>query len=157
VASPLDPHPTIGTPPSDPGKGQGQCSTGNQHCCNSVQKAGDARSTGLLGSLGLNLDPNVLIGTNCSPLSGVGISSNSWCVYSWHHSFHIIVDFFHCVHSSQQPVCCNDNHFNGLVVVGCTPSTYSIRSSSVTESLLTILLQSTSACDRTLYLDIRST
>jgi len=94
-----------GTPAESESNYSGQCSTGTQHCCNSVQKAGDAQSTGLLGALGLNLDPNVLVGSNCSPLSGVGISSNS---------------------CSQQPVCCNDNHFNGLIVVGCTPINISL-------------------------------
>lgn len=81
-----------GTPAESESNYSGQCSTGTQHCCNSVQKAGDAQSTGLLGALGLNLDPNVLVGSNCSPLTGVGISSNSWCVNLYPDNCNTVID-----------------------------------------------------------------
>jgi len=87
------------------GKPSGQCSTGTQHCCNSVQKASHPSSAGLLGALGINVPSDVLVGSNCSPLTGAGISGNS---------------------CSQQPVCCNDDHYNGLIVVGCTPINISL-------------------------------
>jgi len=83
-----------------PTGGGGQCSTGEQHCCNSVQQSNSPQAAGLLGSLGVQLAGIVPVGLTCTPLSGLALSSQS---------------------CSQQPVCCNGNNFNGLVVIGCTP------------------------------------
>ncbi|TFK73063.1 fungal hydrophobin [Pluteus cervinus] len=79
-----------------------QCNTGEVQCCNSVQSADDDGSqglTGLLGILGLG-DITGQVGLNCSPLSVIGVGGNS---------------------CSSQPVCCENNQFNGLINVGCTP------------------------------------
>ncbi|KAK7472099.1 hypothetical protein VKT23_000218 [Stygiomarasmius scandens] len=76
-----------------------QCNTGPVQCCNSVQNAGSPGASSLLSSLGVLVqDPNVPIGINCSPISAVGIGENS---------------------CNAQPVCCDDNNFNGLVAIGC--------------------------------------
>ncbi|KAJ3560371.1 hypothetical protein NP233_g10884 [Leucocoprinus birnbaumii] len=64
--------------------------------------AKDANQDLLGGLLGLGLGSITgLIGLNCNPISAiVGIGGNS---------------------CSQQPVCCTDNKFGGLVSLGCTP------------------------------------
>ncbi|KAJ3553475.1 hypothetical protein NP233_g12634 [Leucocoprinus birnbaumii] len=80
----------------------GSCNTGPIQCCNQVQNAKDANQDLLGGLLGLGLGSITgLIGLNCNPISAiVGIGGNS---------------------CSQQPVCCTDNKFGGLVSLGCTP------------------------------------
>lgn len=68
------------TPSSSPGGGQ--CNTGPVQCCNSVQKAGDKNSGGLveniLDLLGLEVAADVLVGLTCSPIDVLGISASSW-------------------------------------------------------------------------------
>ncbi|GLB42285.1 putative hydrophobin [Lyophyllum shimeji] len=80
---------------------EGQCNTGPNACCNSVQDAKSEHAGLLAGLIGLDLS-NVTgqVGLGCSPISAVGLGGNS---------------------CTQQPVCCSGNNFNGLVVVGCTP------------------------------------
>ncbi|CAA7262160.1 unnamed protein product [Cyclocybe aegerita] len=95
VTQPSPPHPTP-LPAS-------QCNTGELHCCNSVQNANSGSD--LLGLvLGL-IDVVVLpitaqVGLTCNPISVIGLGGNS---------------------CSAQPVCCQNNNFNGLVAIGCTP------------------------------------
>ncbi|KIM84788.1 hypothetical protein PILCRDRAFT_369141 [Piloderma croceum F 1598] len=79
----------------------GQCSTAKQNCCKQVQEASDPDTNSLLGLLGIVADVQGLVGLSCSPLSVVGISSG-------------------CA-ETQTPVCCNNNEFNGLINIGCTP------------------------------------
>ncbi|TFK64041.1 fungal hydrophobin [Pluteus cervinus] len=84
---------------------QGQCNTGEIHCCDSTHTSSEAASLPLvgllLGLLGINLSDIIGdIGFNCSPLSILGIAGNS---------------------CSAQPVCCTGNNFSGLIVVGCSP------------------------------------
>ncbi|TFK96593.1 hydrophobin, partial [Pterulicium gracile] len=71
-------------------------------CCNSVQKASDKGPVGLLlGLLGVVIkDLNVLVGLTCSLITGIGAGS-SGC--------------------NAQPVCCENNTFNGLIAIGCIP------------------------------------
>jgi len=84
-----------------PAGGSGSCNTGEMHCCNQTQTAQSVKKTDLAALLGLDLGSiQGLVGTSCTPLTAVGLAGNS---------------------CSQQPVCCTDNHFNGLVVVGCSP------------------------------------
>ncbi|KAF8954462.1 fungal hydrophobin-domain-containing protein [Flammula alnicola] len=55
----------------------------------------------LAGLLGLDLGSITgLIGLTCSPLDILGIGGNS---------------------CSQQPVCCSNNNFNGVIALGCNP------------------------------------
>ncbi|SJL06634.1 related to Fruiting body protein SC1 [Armillaria ostoyae] len=78
------------------------CNTGPVQCCNSVQSSSAPGVGFLLGLLGIVLGGNTQVGLGCSPLSVVGLlNSGAQC--------------------SQQTVCCENNDFNGLVNVGCTP------------------------------------
>ncbi|KAH7919834.1 fungal hydrophobin [Leucogyrophana mollusca] len=80
-----------------------QCNTGSASCCDSTQTVSQAKDSGILGFLGA-VDVGSLtglVGTNCSPLTVVGTGSGC--------------------QANQEPVCCTDNHFNGLVNVGCSP------------------------------------
>ncbi|ESK88581.1 hydrophobin [Moniliophthora roreri MCA 2997] len=79
-----------------------QCNTGPIQCCNTVNNIQNEDVTNALGLLNIVVqDLNVPIGLNCDPISAVvGIGGNS---------------------CSQQPVCCENNNFNGLVAIGCTP------------------------------------
>ncbi|THU98558.1 hydrophobin-domain-containing protein [Dendrothele bispora CBS 962.96] len=83
------------------GSSGGQCNTGPVQCCNSIQSASSSTATSLLGLLGIILqDLNVLVGINCTPINVIGIGGNS---------------------CSSQPVCCENNQFEGLISIGCTP------------------------------------
>jgi len=78
----------------------GSCNTGPVQCCNSVTHA-NTGVAGLLASvLGVVVPAGTAVGVTCSPLSAVGLGGNS---------------------CSSQPVCCENNHFNGLIAVGCSP------------------------------------
>ncbi|KAF9002208.1 fungal hydrophobin-domain-containing protein [Cyathus striatus] len=78
-----------------------QCNTGPVQCCNSLQSADSKEVTTLAGLLGIVLTGVTgLVGVNCSPISGVGVGGTS---------------------CNAQPVCCNGNNFNGVIVVGCSP------------------------------------
>ncbi|KAF8649119.1 hypothetical protein AX16_006000 [Volvariella volvacea WC 439] len=78
-----------------------QCNTGDLQCCNSLQDANSGLVGLLLGLLGIILPPlDILVGITCSPLSIIGVGGNS---------------------CSAQPVCCQNNEFNGIIAIGCTP------------------------------------
>ncbi|KAH7925535.1 hydrophobin-domain-containing protein [Leucogyrophana mollusca] len=98
-SSPSNPSPSskpAGTAPTN------QCNTGSVQCCNKVQDASDARKDGVLDFLGAKgLGVTGLVGSHCSPITGLGTGSGASC--------------------SQQPVCCENNHYNGLVNIGCSP------------------------------------
>ncbi|KAH9846232.1 fungal hydrophobin [Lenzites betulinus] len=108
--SPLPPkrmyHPTRtseakrAAPSGTPSSGSGNCNTGPIQCCNSVGKANDDVFSAILGLLGMVLDPDVLVGVTCSPLSGVGVGGSS---------------------CSATPVCCENNSEGGLISIGCIP------------------------------------
>ncbi|KAF5310857.1 hypothetical protein D9619_007853 [Psilocybe cf. subviscida] len=78
-----------------------QCNTGSIQCCNSIQPSNSAQATTLLGLVGAVVkDVTVKVGITCSPLSAIGIASNS---------------------CTAQPTCCTGNNFNGVIVIGCSP------------------------------------
>ncbi|TFK64217.1 fungal hydrophobin [Pluteus cervinus] len=92
---------TVTTQPSPTPVPVSQCNTGSIQCCNSVQSSTNGVVGLLLGLLGIFLgDVDVPIGLTCSPLSIIGLEGNS---------------------CSQQPVCCENNNFSGVVAIGCTP------------------------------------
>ncbi|KAK7460570.1 sc3 hydrophobin [Stygiomarasmius scandens] len=92
---------TVTAPPQTTTISAGQCNTGSIQCCNSVQKASSSSVGLLLGLLGVVLgDLNVLVGVTCSPISVIGVGGNS---------------------CTAQPVCCENNSFNGIIAIGCTP------------------------------------
>ncbi|KAF5377897.1 hypothetical protein D9615_006824 [Tricholomella constricta] len=86
--------------------GGSQCSSGNQQCCDSVQSSDDANVAALLSSLSIPIqDVNVPIGINCIPVSAFGVAGTS---------------------CNTQTVCCENNNFNGVVAIGCTPINVSV-------------------------------
>lgn len=92
---------TVTAPPTTTTAPASQCNTGSLQCCNSVQSASSGAVGLLLGLLGVVLqDLTVLVGITCSPLSVIGVGGNS---------------------CSAQPVCCENNSFNGIIAIGCTP------------------------------------
>ncbi|ESK95428.1 hydrophobin [Moniliophthora roreri MCA 2997] len=81
--------------------GSGSCNTGPVQCCNSVQAANSPAAAGLLGLLGVVVqDVTAQVGLTCSPITVLGLGGNS---------------------CSAQTVCCENNNFNGIVALGCTP------------------------------------
>ncbi|KAF8154175.1 fungal hydrophobin-domain-containing protein [Crassisporium funariophilum] len=88
-----------GDQPADNSSGGGQCNTGPIQCCNQV---GTVDSLGLADDFeakGIVIDPfDAVIAVNCSPITIGGVGGNS---------------------CNAQPVCCNNNTYNGLVNVGC--------------------------------------
>ncbi|KAK0218776.1 hydrophobin [Armillaria fumosa] len=78
------------------------CNTGPVQCCNSVESSSAPGVGALLGLLGLVLGGTTQVGMTCSPLSIVGLlPGGATC--------------------NQQTVCCENNNFNGVVALGCTP------------------------------------
>ncbi|EIW79624.1 fungal hydrophobin [Coniophora puteana RWD-64-598 SS2] len=79
----------------------GDCNTGPVQCCNSVHKADESIVQKLLDLLGLSGIPgDTQVGMNCSPVSVIG-SGGGQC--------------------NQEPVCCENNNFSGLINLGCSP------------------------------------
>ncbi|ETW76644.1 fungal hydrophobin [Heterobasidion irregulare TC 32-1] len=79
-----------------------QCNTGDLQCCNTVENADSPSAAALLGLLGVVVQGlDVLVGLTCTPITVIGVGSGANCV--------------------QQPVCCENNNFNGLINIGCTP------------------------------------
>ncbi|TFK60752.1 hypothetical protein BDN72DRAFT_498575, partial [Pluteus cervinus] len=69
-------------------------------CCQTVQSAGSLLSLPDIASILPPVDPTVLVGVRCTPLTIVGLGGDS---------------------CSEQPVCCTDTSFGGVISVGCTP------------------------------------
>ncbi|KAF9478393.1 fungal hydrophobin [Pholiota conissans] len=87
--------PTTAPPPTN------QCTTGSLQCCATTSTSNDPATANLLGLLGIALGSATgTIGVNCDPLTIIGVSGTS---------------------CSEQPVCCTNNSFNGVVALGCTP------------------------------------
>ncbi|KDR70655.1 hypothetical protein GALMADRAFT_76053 [Galerina marginata CBS 339.88] len=78
-----------------------QCNTGDLQCCNQVEPATSNIAFSLEALFGI-VPGSVsgLIGLTCSPITIIGLGGN-FC--------------------SQQPVCCTDNSWNGVIAFGCTP------------------------------------
>ncbi|KAF8152957.1 fungal hydrophobin-domain-containing protein [Crassisporium funariophilum] len=85
---------------SSPSGVSNSCNTGPVQCCNTVTTAANPLASLLMGLLGVVAPSNVLVGLTCSPLSVIGVGGSS---------------------CNQQPVCCTNNNFNGLIVIGCSP------------------------------------
>ncbi|KIJ28292.1 hypothetical protein M422DRAFT_189929, partial [Sphaerobolus stellatus SS14] len=75
---------------------------GAASCCNTVGSADSLPAVAsILGPLGVVLeDLSVVVGLGCTPITLVGLGQGANC--------------------AQQPVCCTDNEFNGLINIGCT-------------------------------------
>ncbi|KAL1751557.1 SC3 hydrophobin [Schizophyllum commune] len=88
-------------PPSTTTITGNSCSSGPVQCCNSVQRADSQSASLLLGLLGIVLqDLSVIVGLGCTPITVIGAGGNG---------------------CSAQTVCCENNQFNGLINIGCTP------------------------------------
>ncbi|KAF8889937.1 fungal hydrophobin-domain-containing protein [Infundibulicybe gibba] len=78
-----------------------QCNTGPVQCCNSIQSASNPVVGLLTGLLGILIEPiTAIVGLSCSPIDILGIGGNS---------------------CNAQAVCCENNSFNGLIALGCSP------------------------------------
>ncbi|KIJ67313.1 hypothetical protein HYDPIDRAFT_148811 [Hydnomerulius pinastri MD-312] len=78
------------------------CDTGSLQCCNSVTNTNEKPGLGgLLSMLGFVTDATTGLGLGCSPISAIGTGQGAVC--------------------QQQPVCCSNNDYTGLVNIGCSP------------------------------------
>ncbi|KAH8828838.1 fungal hydrophobin-domain-containing protein [Flagelloscypha sp. PMI_526] len=83
------------------GRREDKCNTGPVQCCNQVVKANDPSHALLVGLLNLGLlGTAVPIGLTCVPINIVGAGGTS---------------------CTGQTVCCENNNYNGLVNIGCSP------------------------------------
>ncbi|KAI0677539.1 fungal hydrophobin [Trametes maxima] len=79
----------------------GHCNTGPVQCCNSVQSADSAAASSIISALGIALqDVTAQVGLGCSPISVVGVGSNS---------------------CASKPVCCENNSWGSVISIGCAP------------------------------------
>ncbi|KAK7036697.1 hypothetical protein VNI00_011362 [Paramarasmius palmivorus] len=79
----------------------GECNTGPVQCCNDVKAASDPSLAEVFGVLGIVAQGVTgQVGVTCNPISVLGLGGNS---------------------CNAQTVCCENNNFNGVVALGCTP------------------------------------
>ncbi|THH11333.1 hypothetical protein EW146_g8077 [Bondarzewia mesenterica] len=79
-----------------------QCNTGSIQCYNTTETSSSPGIGIILALLGIVVDEiSVLVGFGCSPISIIGIGSGGTC--------------------AQQPVCCTNAIFGGLINVRCSP------------------------------------
>ncbi|KAG1740456.1 hydrophobin [Suillus paluster] len=80
----------------------GQCNTGSVQCCDSVAECGKSDTLDeLLSLLNVFVPVGTSVGMSCSPITAVGTGSGASC--------------------NQEPVCCENNEYNGLINIGCSP------------------------------------
>ncbi|KAF9053320.1 hydrophobin [Panaeolus papilionaceus] len=95
---------TVTYAPSSTPPPASQCNTDHLYCCNNVEQANNSVIVGLLALINVVVSPiTALVGSDCSSINVAGIGSGGAC--------------------TAQPVCCQNNHFEGVVVIGCTPVT----------------------------------
>ncbi|KAK0448696.1 hydrophobin-251 [Armillaria borealis] len=79
----------------------GKCNTGSAQCCKSVQDPKSDAVQNALGVLGIPIgEITANVGLTCTPITVLGLGTTS---------------------CANQPVCCDNNNFNGVVALGCTP------------------------------------
>ncbi|KAF9460464.1 hydrophobin [Collybia nuda] len=79
-----------------------KCNTGSVQCCNEIQQSQSVEGSNILAIVGLTAQGLTgMVGHNCSPISAIGPGGGTSC--------------------NSQPVCCENNSFNGLVAIGCSP------------------------------------
>ncbi|KAG1758286.1 fungal hydrophobin [Suillus occidentalis] len=82
----------------------GQCNTGEISCCNnstSYESSAAQKAFDQVGLVDVEAVVGAFVGLECSGISVVGTSSGC--------------------EANQEPLCCEDNSYNGLVNLGCTP------------------------------------
>ncbi|KAF5377859.1 hypothetical protein D9615_006748 [Tricholomella constricta] len=83
------------------------CNTGTIQCCQQFFDSHTDSAHTLLGLAGIiGGSPLGQVGTSCTPITPIGLGSGNNC--------------------RQAPMCCSENNYNGLVVVGCTPINVSL-------------------------------
>ncbi|KAK0209398.1 hydrophobin 2, partial [Armillaria fumosa] len=83
------------------GDGGSCCASGSAQCCDSVQSPSSNVVQFLLSLLGIPIGSvTTNVGVTCSPISVIGVDG-TLC--------------------SNQVICCENNSFNGLIALGCTP------------------------------------
>ncbi|KAJ2923789.1 hypothetical protein H1R20_g13305, partial [Candolleomyces eurysporus] len=95
---------TAAPAPGGHGGSTSQCNGGAVTCCNQVQQATsmDKSMTKLLSLAGADVNNLTgLVGSNCSPVNVLAGGTGGSCV--------------------GQQVCCQNNYYNGLINVGCSP------------------------------------
>lgn len=113
----------------------GQCSTGPQQCCDKVQNADAPQAAQALGSLGLQVAADVLVGLTCTPITVIGVASGStWlALFVFGNVWILIVDILQlsaaCVLQQQQlqyvfsllclQLLVNMVFTDGVVALGC--------------------------------------
>jgi hypothetical protein len=76
-----------------------QCTTGPVQCCDSDGTINDNAVAEALALVDVIVqDPSVLIGLTCTPITVVGVGSGATC--------------------NADPLCCENNNFNGIVAIG---------------------------------------
>ncbi|KAF9477851.1 hydrophobin [Pholiota conissans] len=81
---------------------ENSCNTGSLQCCNSVTDSNAPGVAALLSLVGVAVGSITgQVGVTCSPISAIGVGAGSSC--------------------TAQPVCCENNSFNGVVAIGCSP------------------------------------
>ncbi|KAK0225278.1 hydrophobin-251 [Armillaria fumosa] len=79
----------------------GSCNTGSFQCCKSVQDPSSSAVQSALGLLNIPIgDVTANVGLTCDPITVIGLGTTQ---------------------CANQPVCCENNNFNGVVALGCTP------------------------------------
>ncbi|KAG2035146.1 fungal hydrophobin-domain-containing protein [Suillus americanus] len=79
-----------------------QCDTGNIQCCQKTQTAEEYNKNATAhGAIPIDIDILGRVGLSCTPISVIGTGAGATC--------------------SQEPLCCSDNQYHGLVNIGCTP------------------------------------
>ncbi|KAF9478761.1 fungal hydrophobin [Pholiota conissans] len=92
---------TAAQPTITAGAPANQCNTGSLNCCDSLERSDGTLVGILLGLLGVVIQGvEVLVGITCSPIDILGIGQNS---------------------CNEQPVCCENDTFNGIIAIGCVP------------------------------------
>ncbi|KAK0442701.1 hydrophobin-251 [Desarmillaria tabescens] len=89
--------------PRGGGDGAACSATGTAQCCESTQSPSDLSPSvvTLLGLLGVVVgDLTANVGLTCSPISVIGVGGTN---------------------CDAQTVCCDNNNYNGVVALGCTP------------------------------------
>ncbi|KAG2060068.1 hydrophobin [Suillus hirtellus] len=83
-------------------RGASQCDTGNIQCCQGTQTVDEYNKNATAhGRVPIDIDILGRVGLGCSPITIVGAGAGATC--------------------SQEPLCCSDNQYYGLINIGCTP------------------------------------
>ncbi|KAH7920747.1 fungal hydrophobin [Leucogyrophana mollusca] len=81
-----------------------ECNTGSASCCDTTSEASSLtqQQIGILSGLGVAVGSLTgLVGFSCSAATIIGTSASC--------------------SANQEPICCTDNTFNGVVNLGCSP------------------------------------